>query len=79
MEIAITLLVAGTGVLLAVIGWFARAWAARVEQQISDTNAIVRRELRPNGGQSMWDRMTHVEGDLDSIKQELQRGQGRPR
>ena len=45
----------GTG-----LGW----WMARLDRKIEDTNAIVRRELRPNGGHSVHDRIGAIEARL---------------
>ena len=36
----------------------------RLERKIEDTNAIVRRELRPNGGESMFDKVESIEKRL---------------
>ena len=49
------------------IGWYLRQLGARIsglKAKIDDTNQIIRRELRPNGGVSMFDRVTEIEHRL---------------
>ena len=41
---------------------------AEVKEVMTDTNKIVRRELRPNGGESIFDRVTNIEASLTEVK-----------
>ena len=54
------LIVALLGVIISVGGWLYR----RLDRKVDDTNQIIRRELRPNGGDSMFDRVTEIEHRL---------------
>ena len=60
MEI-LTALVGLYGVaLLSCVGY----WLRKLDKKIDDTNAIVRRELRPNGGVSIFDKVTDIQERL---------------
>ncbi len=48
------------GALVTGIGYF----LVRLERRVDDTNRIVRQELRPNGGTSMFDRIANIEQRL---------------
>ena len=51
---------------------------ARSEKLLADTNEIVRRELRPNGGESIFDRVTNIESSLTESKaKQLRDSKGR--
>ena len=52
--------VALLGVVISGGGWLYR----RLDRKVDDTNQIIRRELRPNGGVSMFDRVTEIEHRL---------------
>ena len=60
MEILITLVgLLGT----ALLSGFAY-WLHKIDKKLEDTNAIVRRELRPNGGLSIFDKITDMQERL---------------
>jgi len=54
------LLATALGALVAGIAYF----LARMERRVDDTNKIVRQQLRPNGGDSIYDRVTSIERRL---------------
>ena len=58
--VLIALLGAAFAAIISMVGYF----YLRLERKIENTNSIVRRELRPNGGESMFDKVDVIEKRL---------------